>query len=332
MSKTIRWGLVGLGKHAETIADAVRRSHTGRLVAVASQDRARAREFAARFGARLMFSSADDLAGCPDVDAVFVASPDDRHASAASAVLRAGKHVLVEKPMTRTVAEAKHLVAVARQKRRVLGVGFHLRFRPAILEARVLIRNKKIGTIKSIEAAWSSPPPSKNLPPLPRYRAWRNNPSRAAGGALAARGVHLFDLLSFLTGKSITNVEGTVWPLPPKLDVAAVVTCSLGKTLAAVYTSRSNLKPRNFVIIRGTRGVIRLDDALDPSRVERLTLTVGDKTKTRRFRGVNAYAAELDGFADAVRGRKTTLAVGSDGVESMEVLENVRRPPLAKRG
>lgn len=328
MPNMIRWGLIGLGKHAETIADAMRRSRTGRLVAVASRDRKRAREFAARFGARLVFATADDLARSPEVDVVFVASPDDRHASEASAALRAGKHVLVEKPMTSTITEAKRLVALSRRKRRVLGVGFHLRFRPAILAARNLIRNKKIGTIKSIEAAWSSAPPSNKLPPLPRYRAWRNNPSRAAGGALAARGVHLFDLLRFLTGKSISNVEGTTWPAPPKLDVAAVVTCSLGKTLAVIYTSRNNPKPRNFVIVRGTRGVIRLDDALDPSRVERLTLTVGNKTKTRRFRGVNAYTAELDGFADAVRGRKTTLAVGRDGVESMKVLENVRRPPL----
>jgi len=142
-----------------------------------------------------------------DVHLVDICTPGDTHAEIAAAALEAGKHVLVEKPMANSVAEAEGMVAAARQAR--LGgihamVGFTYRRVPALALARELIAEGRIGEVRQVRAAYLQDWLADAEVPL----SWRLDKSRAGSGALGDIGAHIVDLTYFLTGEQFAGVSG----------------------------------------------------------------------------------------------------------------------------
>jgi predicted dehydrogenase len=148
-----------------------------------------------------------DVLDRDDVDVVDICTPGDTHAEIAIAALEAGKHVLCEKPLANTVAEAEEMTAAAEraQGRGVLSaVGFNYRRTPALALARRLVVDGAVGTVRHIRAQylqdWSVDP---DLPLL-----WRLQKDKAGSGALGDIGAHIIDLSQFLTGQRLVDVAG----------------------------------------------------------------------------------------------------------------------------
>jgi predicted dehydrogenase len=144
-----------------------------------------------------------------DIDVVDVSSPGDTHRDIAIAALAAGKHVLCEKPLANTLAEAEEMTAAAEeaQRRGVLAmVGFNYRRAPALALARELVSQGRLGRIRHVRAQylqdWLVDPEF----PL----AWRLQKDKAGSGALGDLGAHIVDLAHFLTGERLTGVTGTL--------------------------------------------------------------------------------------------------------------------------
>nr|WP_260475444.1 Gfo/Idh/MocA family oxidoreductase [Streptomyces sp. WAC 06725] len=141
-----------------------------------------------------------------DVHLVDICTPGDRHAEIAVAALRAGKHVLCEKLLANSVAEAEAMVAAAetaRARGRLATVGFHYRRTPAVALARRMIRNGRIGTLRHVRASylqdWLVDPEA----PL----TWRLRREQAGSGALGDLGAHLVDLAQYLAGERLAGVS-----------------------------------------------------------------------------------------------------------------------------
>ncbi len=112
---TLSWGIVGIGNHANRImAPAITRAKNSRLVAVCSRDSERAQAFARAHGAENTYTSYEDLLRDPKVDAIYIATPNALHAAQAIQAAGARRHVLCEKPLTLTVAEAERVVQASR--------------------------------------------------------------------------------------------------------------------------------------------------------------------------------------------------------------------------
>ncbi|MFD6094346.1 Gfo/Idh/MocA family protein [Oerskovia sp. NPDC060338] len=142
-----------------------------------------------------------------DVDLVDICTPGDTHAEIAIAALEAGKHVLCEKPLANTVAEAELMVAAAEAAaaRGVLAtVGFTYRRVPAVQLARQLVVDGRIGTIRHVRAQYLQDWIADETAPL----SWRLDKTKAGSGALGDIGAHIIDLAQFITGESITGVSG----------------------------------------------------------------------------------------------------------------------------
>ncbi|WP_154795038.1 Gfo/Idh/MocA family protein [Occultella kanbiaonis] len=142
-----------------------------------------------------------------DVDLVDVCTPGDTHAEIAIAALEAGKHVLCEKPLANTVAEAEQMAAAAEAARAngVLAmVGFTYRRVPAVQFARQLIAEGRLGTIRQVRAQYLQDWIADASAPL----SWRLDKTRAGSGALGDIGAHITDLIQFVTGQAITGVVG----------------------------------------------------------------------------------------------------------------------------
>src|SRR5690606_9325983 len=160
-------------------------------IVVAGLDEAAARGLAERHGAAVARSWRD----CVDdaaIDAVVVCSTPETHAEIAGAALGAGKHVLCEKPMTRSSGAAREPAQIAADRGVILKCGFTPRFHPAVAAAAERIHRGDIGRPLLVRGVYGIGG-REGL-----EREWRSDPARAAGGQLMEQGIHLIDLARYL--------------------------------------------------------------------------------------------------------------------------------------
>jgi predicted dehydrogenase len=185
------------------------------VVGVAASSPDRAREAADRLGVPQAFGSAEEAVASDDVDVVHVCAPNDRHAPLAEAALRAGKHVVCEKPLATTAAEADRVLEVADASGLVATVPFVYRYNAMVVEARARVAAGAIGTVRLVHGGylqdWLSTPEDDN---------WRVDPARSgASRAFADIGSHWCDLLEFVTGQRIAAVcAQTATVVPERVD------------------------------------------------------------------------------------------------------------------
>jgi len=178
----LRWGVLGPGGIANKLADAVQRLTAGSVVAVASRDQGRAEAFAGRHGIPRAYAGYERLAADPEVQAVYIGTPHSEHAANALAMVRAGKHVLVEKPLVRNGAEADKLFARARETGVTVIEAMWTRFLPHLAVVREVIASGRIGEVVTVLADHG-----QRFPFQPEHRLYA---PELAGGALLDLGVY----------------------------------------------------------------------------------------------------------------------------------------------
>ncbi len=176
------------------------------MAVVAGRDEAKVRAAAARLGWREAETDWKALIRRDDVDLVDVCTPGDTHAEIAIAALAAGKHVLCEKPLANTVAEAEAMTAAAQASDRVAMVGFTYRRVPAIQLARELVAQGRIGAVRHVRAQYLQDWIADPSAPM----SWRLDKTKAGSGALGDIGAHIVDLAQFITGESVTGVSAVL--------------------------------------------------------------------------------------------------------------------------
>ncbi|SCD28282.1 Predicted dehydrogenase [Streptomyces sp. DvalAA-14] len=197
----LRTAIAGAGMIGRVHLDAVRRSGAP-VVGISASSPARAKEAAAELGVPRAFDSSRELVTSDDVDVVHICTPNDVHAELAELALRAGKHVVCEKPLTTGAATADALAALAAATGRVAAVPFVYRYHPMAAEARARVLDGRAGEIRLVHGHylqdWLSEPGDTNW----RVDAVAGGPSRA----FADIGSHWCDLVEWVTGHRIAEV------------------------------------------------------------------------------------------------------------------------------
>jgi predicted dehydrogenase len=153
-----------------------------------------------------------------DIDLVDICTPGDTHAEIAIAALAAGKHVLCEKPLANTVAEAESMVAAAAAASGLQAmVGFTYRRTPAVALAAQLVADGTIGTVRQVRAQYLQDWLSDENSPL----TWRMDKDKAGSGALGDIGAHIIDAIEFVTGQLLTGVSGRLETFVTQRPIAA---------------------------------------------------------------------------------------------------------------
>ncbi|GIG22359.1 oxidoreductase [Cellulomonas chitinilytica] len=173
------------------------------LTVVAGRNADAVRAAADRLGWRDVETDWKALVARDDVDLVDICTPGDTHADIALAALAAGKHVLCEKPLANTVAEAEAMVAAATGATGLAMVGFTYRRVPAVQLARTLVEQGRIGTVRHVRAQYLQDWIADPAVPL----SWRLDKQKAGSGALGDIGAHVVDLAQFVTGETLTGVS-----------------------------------------------------------------------------------------------------------------------------
>ncbi|MGI4828890.1 MAG: Gfo/Idh/MocA family protein [Janthinobacterium lividum] len=205
-NKRIGMGLVGPGFIAQHHIDAVRRLNFVDLIGLAGSSQASAAKAAQSFGVPHAFGTYEELIADPRIDVVHNTTPNYLHHPVSLAALRAGKHVVSDKPLALNSAECSELAEAARQAGVVNAVTFNYRGNPLVQEARARIRNGDLGELSFIHGQYLQDWMADD-----RVYSWRSDPAKGgASSALADIGSHWCDLAEYMSGAKIVSVLAEV--------------------------------------------------------------------------------------------------------------------------
>ncbi|MGI5837777.1 MAG: Gfo/Idh/MocA family protein [Chloroflexota bacterium] len=314
---TINWAVVGTGSHViKRMAPALSRVKDVRLVAICSRDLDRAQQVADQFGFAKAYDSYERMLQDDSVDVVYICTPNALHAQQTIEAARAGKHVLVEKPMALSIAEAEAMIEECDAHGVCLGIGFHLRHHPAHQETFRLISDKAIGHLVLIQAHW--------IATSPRAEGWWQNPSMVGAYITMARGVHLMDLAFFLSGREPRKVTmmSDGQRADRELEDTTVATISLDNDIfVSLVASRLAGHTRNSFHVYGTEGWIRGDGTIGHAPTGTLDVTTSTSVVHMDFQAKCLLEAEVEAFNDAVLRGTSQTASGVDGLRVIRVTE-----------
>ena len=245
----IRWGILACGKIAKKFAADLKLVEDGELIAVASRDVERAKQFAADFPAKYVFGSYEELVNCDEVDAIYVASPHSHHHEHTLLCLNHGKAVLSEKAFAINQQQTKEMIELARTKKVFLMEALWTRFLPHYLKVRELIAEGKLGELKGVLANIGFKPPEPVSPRL-------FEPA-LGGGSLLDIGIYPVFLV-----QSILGVPDSITAKMDPAHTGVDEQCSMvfhyknGMTANLFSTLASNLETDADIF--GTKGRIRL--------------------------------------------------------------------------
>ncbi|QAY69850.1 Gfo/Idh/MocA family protein [Xylanimonas protaetiae] len=313
----VRWGILGAGGIASSFADGVLARTRSTITAVGSRDVAKAQDFADQHapGARA-HGSYEELVADPDVDVVYVATPHSHHLAHALTAIRAGKHVLVEKPITRNAAEARELIDAAREAGVFCMEAMWTRFLPHVAALRAAIARGDIGEVVSIQADFDVA-----FPYDPTHRILDPN---LAGGALLDLGVYPLAFAHDLLGRpDEVVVRGTLAPTGVD-DAVAILATWPGGRHALLHTSSRSAGPHAATIVGSTGRIEIPRDFFTPADI---TIHAADGTVTTfespRGEGKAYEAAEVARRITA-GDVQSARHPWSDTLEIMELMDGVR--------
>ena len=176
------------------------------MAVIVGRDREKTAQAAAKFGWASSATDWREVINRPDIDVIDICTPGSSHAEIAIAALRAGKHVLCEKPLANSVAQAQDMAFAAHEADGLAMVGFTYRRVPAVQLARQLVRSGRIGEVRQARAVYLQDWLSDAEAPL----TWRLTKEGAGSGALGDIGAHIVDTVQFVTDQTVAQVSGTL--------------------------------------------------------------------------------------------------------------------------
>ncbi|HEU4328548.1 MAG TPA: Gfo/Idh/MocA family oxidoreductase [Roseiflexaceae bacterium] len=290
---TLRWGILSTARIARAFAAPLLASGVAEVLAVASRDAERAGAFARDLGIPHSYGSYAELLADPQIDAVYIGLPNSLHAEWTIAAVRAGKHVLCEKPLGVGRAEAAGMYAAADAAGVTLMEAFMYRFHPRTLAVQDLLRQGAIGELRLIRASFGftvSDPANIRLS------------AELAGGALMDVGCYCVNFARMAAGQRPARVSATArWADSGVDDTLAATLEFPGGVLAQIACSLSSSQHHTAQLI-GSEGAIEIDDAFVPSPDRPSSLRVRRGTRnpaveTIEFPPVNQYQREAEAFA-----------------------------------
>lgn len=317
-ANVMEWGIVGLGRIANTqIGPAIRQLAGHHLAAVASRDQGRAEAFAGRHGAAAAYDSYSALLADPTVNAVYIATPNGLHAEQVIAAAAAGKHVLCDKPLATSLAEAEQAVTACASEGVQLGLMFQSRRHQGMAEIRKSVTSGQLGRVLVVQLEMSA---GRTL-----LAGWRTDPSLAGAGTINNIAVHAYDLLRFLLDAEVSEVSamlGTEAQLP--LETTVMTLLRFGNdALAYVNANQSVPKPHDDLIIYGTEGRITGCNITRPDRDGSITIEADGSVVELQVSTAGAYRQVIADFGEAVREGLQPSPSGADGLRSIEISEAV---------
>ncbi len=319
----VRWGVLSTaGIATEKVIPAMQLGAVSEVVAIASRDRRRADEAAARLGIGRAYGDYEMLLADTEVDAVYNPLPNHLHGAWTLAAARAGKHVLCEKPLTPDATGAAELVRAVADEGVLLMEAFMYRHHPTWVAVRDLVAGGRIGELRTVQTRFSyfNDDPN-NIRNIREY----------GGGALLDIGCYAVNAARMLFGAEPRRVAASIHAD----DASGVDTLTAGllefEAGSASFTVSTRSEPDQRVHVVGTDGRIDVEIPFNipPDRPTRIFLTHGGDpptapaTETITFAPADQYTIQGDLFSAAVRDGKPAPVSPGDAVANLAVIDRL---------
>jgi predicted dehydrogenase len=323
----LRIGILGAARIAPpALVRPARQVAEAEVAAVAARDPARARAFAAKHGIAKVHEGYDALIDDPEIDAVYNPLPNGLHCDWSIRALRAGKHVLCEKPIASNAEEAERMAKAAAEADRILVEAFHYRYHPLAARLKEIVDSGELGAIEHIEAHLCVPLP---LPGDIRYRL------ELAGGATMDTGCYAINLVRFLAGAEPEVLSARARLSSPRVDraMSAQLRFPDGRTGRITCSLFSAMLVRPTARVRGDRGELSVLNPYMPQLFHRLAVRSEKGRRVERVDGDATYTHQLRAFVRVVRGGAPMPTDPVDAVANMRVIDAVyEKSGLGRRG
>jgi predicted dehydrogenase len=316
----IRWGIIGCGDVTEVKSGpGFQRARGSRLVAVMRRRGELAADYARRHGVPRWFDEAEALIHCPEVDAVYIATPPGSHLDYALQVCAAGKPAYVEKPIARSAVEGRRMVEAFAAARLPLFVAYYRRALPRFVKAKEIVEAGTLGRVTGVCYRYAASAPGRredgSLP-------WRLKAQESGGGLFMDLGSHTLDILDFILGP-LAEVEGSAANVGSAFDVEDTVAMQFrtatGAPAVALWDFAARVR-EDRIEIWGAGG--RLSLSTFGSEPVRLETGAG----TEEFDLPNPPHVQeplIQTFVDDLLGRDTCPSTGVSALRTAAVMDLV---------
>ncbi|PFG18237.1 putative dehydrogenase [Propionicimonas paludicola] len=321
MSEPLRIGILGAARIAERAVVAPAKALGAEVVAIAARSPEKAQAYAAQFGIAQAYGSYAELLSDPAVEVVYNALPNSEHVRWNLAALRAGKHVLSEKPFGSNAAEAR-LVAAEPKDGLVVFEGFHHRYHPVYKRLLELTGNGTIGQVTALKVQMKF-----DCTDLSDIRwLWP-----LAGGSLMDLGcytIHVARDVAQVLGGSVRPVRASATAhagLDPRVDATATVIAELPGGATATLESSLEGPQEMSILVTGTEGTLFQPNFIDLTSDDRLIIETGVGQRVERLGTVSTYTHQLGAVIAAIRdgaGFPTDL---DNAIANMDVIDECYR-------
>jgi len=317
MSDKIRWGVLSTSRHAAaTWIPACQASQRGEVVAVASRDAGRARQYADEHGIPRSFGDYESLLASPDVDAVYIPLPNHLHKEWTIKAAGAGKHVLCEKPLGLDAAQAEEMVAACHAAGVTLAEAFQWRHHPHAERTRELLRDGAIGDLRLIEAGFTFP--------LGRDGDVRWDPAKG-GGALYDVGCYPVALARYVTGGEPLSVTAQATWGQTGVDDLLVATLEFPGGVFAKLHGGFNLPLDRYFRLVGTEGSLLVDYAYNAKanrpNIIRQYGPDWELQSTIELAPVDSYTLMIDDLSARLLAGRAPLFPAKDAIGNMRAID-----------
>ena len=296
------------------------------ILAIAARDPKRAEAFARKHKISRVHQTYNDLLDDPDVDAIYNPLPNSLHAEWTVRALKAGKHVLCEKPFASNAREAEEMATVARETGLVLSEAFAYRYHPLTARVKEIIASGELGKIKHIEAQFCFLLPSPNNI---RFKY------ELAGGALMDCGCYPVSLIRHLAEAEPVVERAEARLFAPQVDykMSSDLSFADGRTAHLVCDMLSPTLFRSYLKVEGDAGKLRVINPYHPHWFHWLTVNGRNGKFSGRVKNENVYMLQLRAFIKAIRGEIKLNTDPADAVGNMRVIDSIyEKAGLKQRG
>ena len=302
--REVKFGVIGVGFWGRNQARVLSGLEGANLVAVCDVDQVRAKNVGEKYGVSWYTENAE-LLRRNDIDAVCICTPTITHHRIALEAIKAGKHVLVEKPMAESPKEAEEILSVAEQKGVYLMTGFIERFNPGVQKVKKLIDDGVLGKVVLAFAR--------------RVGRW---PERVGDiGVVKDSAIHDIDIMRFLFEEDVASVYARAGSLGHKLeDYAQIILGFSGNRTAFVEANWLTPRKVRMLTVTGTDAIAAVDYV-----TQEITVSNAEKSVTPNFKWEEPLMLELRHFTESIISGRNPDVTGLDGLKALEVAEAALR-------
>lgn len=325
----VRYAVVGLGHIAQVaVLPAFANVKNSRLVALVSGDPEKLAKLGRKYRVSRMcrYEEYEALLGSGEIDAVYIALPNEQHLDYCVRAARAGVHVLCEKPLALNRREGEAIVRAATKNRIKLMTAYRLHFDAANLAAIELVRSGRLGDPRYFNSTFSF-----QLEDPKNYRTKRAQ----GGGALNDIGIYCINAARYLFGSEPTEVFATAVnrgdPRFREVDETTSVILRFPKERVAAFTVSFGASTSGRYQLVGTKGSVTLDPAYEYAEELKQIVTIDDKTREKTFPHTDHFGGEIEAFSECILRNREPEASGWEGVADLRVLDAIHESVHTRR-